>query len=62
MNMFNDLMEKDERLGGLLKDVLLPLDKGRNSRKYRGGGVITNLFWDRDTCLWWASSDVGRRN
>ena len=36
LNMFNELTKRDERFDGLLKDVLLPLDKGRNGRN-RGG-------------------------
>ena len=36
LNIFKDLMERDGRIGGLLKDVLLPLDKGRNGQKRRG--------------------------
>jgi RNA-directed DNA polymerase len=38
MNIFNELTKRDKRFGGLLKNVLLPEDEVRNSRKVGGGG------------------------
>ena len=46
LNMFNDLMERDERFGGLLKDVLLPLDKVRNGRE--SGAGMTKRCGNKD--------------
>ena len=46
LNMFNDLMERDERFGGLLKDVLLPLDKVRNGRE--SGAGMTKRWGNKD--------------
>ena len=58
INMLNELTGKNERLGALLKDVLLPVNEVRNGKNARGGGIMTNHLWDCLVQAWWM---LGRR-
>jgi len=53
LNIFNELIGRDEFFGILLKDVLLPAEEPRDTGKCRGGGIMTNLIWDRLVQDWW---------